>query len=122
MVAVAIALNKLMGEGKLKDFPIKKLVAAVSAGIYEGEAILDLNYPEDRDAAVDFNIVMTEDGQFVELQGSGEESTFSPAEMTAMLELAQKGIETLVTLQKEAIIAADQAGPADLDSLKDAFQ
>jgi ribonuclease PH len=122
MVAVAIALNKLMGEGKLKDFPIKKLVAAVSAGIYEGEAILDLNYPEDRDAAVDFNIVMTEDGQFVELQGSGEESTFSPAEMTAMLELAQKGIETLVTLQKEAIIAADQAGPADLESLKDAFQ
>ncbi|MGJ8695494.1 MAG: ribonuclease PH [Verrucomicrobiaceae bacterium] len=121
MVAVAIALNKLMGEGKLKDFPIKKLVAAVSAGIYQGEPVLDLNYPEDRDASVDFNVVMTESGEFVELQGSGEEAVFTSEEMTAMLDLSREGIQQIVALQKEAIIAADRAGEADLDSLKAAF-
>ncbi|MDB4618539.1 ribonuclease PH, partial [Akkermansiaceae bacterium] len=63
MVAVAIAINKLMSDGKLNDFPVTQLIAAVSAGIYRGEAVLDLNYPEDRDAAVDFNVVMTEKGQ-----------------------------------------------------------
>jgi len=120
-VAVAIALNKLMGEGKLNDFPMKKLIAAVSAGIYQGEPILDLNYPEDRDAAVDFNVVMTESGEFVELQGSGEESTFTSDEMTAMLALAKDGIEKLTVLQKEAILAADQAAPTDLADLANAF-
>ena len=66
------------------------LVAAVSAGIYRGEAILDLNYPEDRDAAVDFNVVMTESGEFVELQGSGEEDVFTSEQMTAMLDLSRR--------------------------------
>lgn len=122
MVAVSIAINKLMSAGKLNDFPVKKLIAAVSAGIYQGEAILDLNYPEDRDAAVDFNVVMTESGEFVELQGSGEEAVFSSEEMTAMLELSKAGIAQLVKHQKEAILAADQAEPADLEGLRDAFQ
>ncbi len=121
-VAVAIALNKLIGEGKLNDFPMKKLIAAVSAGIYQGEPILDLNYPEDRDAAVDFNVVMTESGEFVELQGSGEENVFTADEMAAMLELSKAGISQLVELQKEAILAADQASGDDLADLAKSFQ
>lgn len=120
-VATAIALNDLMARGKLKEFPLKKLVAAVSAGIYQGEAILDLNYPEDRDASVDFNVVMTEDGQFVELQGSGEEDVFSADEMTQMLDLSRVGIDRLVALQREAILAADKASPAALEDLAKAF-
>ncbi|MFT6499739.1 MAG: ribonuclease PH, partial [Akkermansiaceae bacterium] len=121
-VAAAIALNRLMSQGKLKDFPLKKLVAAVSAGIYQGEAILDLNYPEDRDAAVDFNVVMTEGGEFVELQGSGEEDVFSGEQMTAMLELSRAGIAKLVELQKKAIIEADKVTGADLEDLAAAFR
>ncbi|MGC6466423.1 MAG: ribonuclease PH [Akkermansiaceae bacterium] len=121
-VAAAIALNRLMAAGKLSDFPMGKLVAAVSAGIYQDQAILDLNYPEDRDAAVDFNVVMTEDGDFVELQGSGEESVFTSGQMTAMLDLSRVGIAKLVELQKEAILAADRATGADLQGLADAFQ
>jgi ribonuclease PH len=120
-VAAAIALNRLMAEGKLSDFPLRKLVAAVSAGIYQGEPVLDLNYPEDRDATVDFNVVMTEDGQFVELQGSGEEDVFSSEQMTAMLDLSRTGITKLVDLQKEAILAADRAKPQDLADLARAF-
>jgi ribonuclease PH len=121
-VAAAIAINRLMSQGKLKDFPLKKLVAAVSAGIYRGEAILDLNYPEDRDAAVDFNVVMTESGEYVELQGSGEEDVFTSEQMAAMLDLSRQGIAQLVNLQKEAILAADKATGADLEGLAAAFK
>ncbi len=120
-VAMAIAFNKLMGEGKLRDFPIRKLVAAVSAGIYQNEAVLDLNYVEDKDASVDFNVVMTEAGEFVEVQGSGEEAVFTAEQMTAMLELSRKGINDLVSKQKLAILTADRAAPADLSSLMAAF-
>ena len=121
-VATAIAINGLVSQGKLKDFPLKKLVAAVSAGIYQGEAILDLNYPEDRDAAVDFNVVMTESGEYVEIQGSGEEDVFTSEQMTAMLDLSRKGIAKLVELQKEAIIAADKVSGTDLEGLAAAFK
>jgi ribonuclease PH len=120
-VAMAIAFNKLMAEGKLKDFPIRKLVAAVSAGVYEGQPVLDLNYPEDKDASVDFNVVMTETLDFVEVQGSGEEAVFSAEEMTSMLELSRKGVSEIVSLQKAAILTADHAAPADLASLAAAF-
>jgi ribonuclease PH len=120
-VAVAIAFNRLFAEGKIRDFPLKKLVAAVSAGVYEGVPVLDLNYPEDKAAAVDFNVVMTEASEFVEIQGSGEEAVFSNAEMTSMLDLSRSGIAELITLQKEAILAADRAAPADLAALAAAF-
>ena len=120
-VAVAIAFNRLFAAGKLRDFPLKKLVAAVSAGVYDGVPVLDLNYLEDKAAAVDFNVVMTEAGEFVEIQGSGEEAVFSGAEMTSMLELSRNGIADLITLQKEAILAADRAAPADLAALAAAF-
>ncbi|MCX6875873.1 MAG: ribonuclease PH [Verrucomicrobia bacterium] len=121
-VALAIACNRLLAEGKIRDFPLKKLVAAVSAGVFEGVAVLDLNYPEDKAATVDFNVVMTENAEFVEIQGSGEEAVFTGAEMTAMLELSRKGIAELITLQRAAILAADRAGPADLEALAAAFR
>jgi ribonuclease PH len=78
-------------------------VTAVSVGIVGGVALLDLNYIEDKDAAVDLNVVMTEGGQFVEVQGSGEESTFSEAELNMMLELARGGIGELVGMQRVVI-------------------
>jgi ribonuclease PH len=121
-VAMAIAFNKLMNEGKLKDFPIRKLVAAVSAGIHEGAPVLDLNYVEDKGATVDFNVVMTETLEFVEVQGSGEEAVFSGDQMSAMLDLCRKGVNEIVSLQKAAILTADQATPADLSSLMAAFK
>lgn len=120
-VAVAIACNRLMGEGKLKAFPMTQLVAAVSAGVYQETPVLDLDYPEDKDAAVDFNVVMTEAGQFVEVQGSGEESVFTGEEMSAMLDLSKAGITDICVLQKQAILMADQTGPADLASLVSNF-
>jgi len=120
-VAVAIALNKLMAEGKLQKSPMKKLIAAVSAGVYQQTPVLDLNYPEDKDAAVDFNVVMTEDLEFVEVQGAGEEATFSREEMNAMLDLSEAGIQEIVTLQKAAIAAAESAKPEDLQSLANVF-
>jgi len=121
-VAMAIAFNKLMNEGKLKDFPIRKLVAAVSAGIHEGTPVLDLNYVEDKGATVDFNVVMTETQEFVEVQGSGEEAVFSGDQMSAMLDLCRKGVNEIVSLQKAAILTADKAAPADLSSLMAAFK
>lgn len=120
-VAVAIALNRLFAAGKLKQFPMTKLVAAVSAGVFEGQPILDLNYLEDKDAAVDFNVVMTEKKEFVEIQGSGEEAVFTEEETAAMLSLARKGISELIELQKAAILDADRASPGDLASLANAF-
>jgi ribonuclease PH len=121
-VAMAIAFNKLMNEGKLKDFPIRKLVAAVSAGIHEGAPVLDLNYVEDKGATVDFNVVMTETLEFVEVQGSGEEAVFSGDQMSAMLDLCRKGVAEIFSLQKAAILTADKAAPADLSSLMAAFK
>jgi len=102
-VAAALACRKLMAEGKIKQWPIKQLVTAVSVGIVNGVALLDLNYVEDKDAAVDLNVVMTEGGHFVEVQGSGEESTFSEAELNTMLELARGGIGELVGMQRAVI-------------------
>ncbi len=102
-VAMELASRKLIAAGKLAASPIHKLLAAISVGIVAGAELLDLDYSEDKDAAVDFNLVLTEDGQFVEVQGSGEESTFSDAEFQAMLELGKKGVADLIALQRAAI-------------------
>lgn len=120
-VALAIALNGLMAKGKLKTFPLTQLVSAVSAGVVDGQPVLDLDYVEDKGAAVDFNVVMTEGGDFVEVQGSGEEAVFSGAQMTAMLDLAGKGAAELVSLQKQAIIAADRPSGDAMADLAAAF-
>jgi ribonuclease PH len=102
-VAAVLACRRLVQEGKLKKLPISKLVAAVSVGVAGGEPVLDLNYVEDKDATVDMNLVMTEEGQFVEVQGSGEEATFTEAEFAAMLQLGRAGIAQLVAAQRAVL-------------------
>ena len=104
-VAIGLAVRKLMESGLIKENPVKHLVAAVSCGMVGGEALLDLNYVEDKDAEVDMNVVMTDAGQFVELQGAGEEATFGDDHLTSLLALARKGIRELTTLQRNAIDA-----------------
>lgn len=110
-LAVAIACQRLAAEKKLPASPIRKLVAATSAGVLAGTPLLDLDYSEDKDVAVDFNVVATEDGEFVEVQGSGEEATFTPAQMTAMLALAQKGIAELIAAQKAVLAQTAEMEP-----------
>src|ERR1700710_2895607 len=83
-VAAVLACRALVEAKLLKALPIRKLVAAVSVGLFKGETLLDINYVEDKDAEVDMNLVVTEDGQFVEVQGSGEESTFSEEQFATM--------------------------------------
>src|SRR6478609_1676539 len=104
-LAVAVACRKLTDEKKIASSPIRKLVAAVSAGVLRELPVLDLNYEEDKDVTVDFNLVATEDGDFVELQGSGEEATFSSEELSQMLTLGRKGIAELINAQR-AILSA----------------
>src|SRR6478752_263329 len=94
-LAVAIACRKLTDEKKIASSPIRKLVAAVSAGIVRELPVLDLNYEEDKDVTVDFNLVATEDGEFVEMQGSGEEATFAQTELEQMLLISRKRITEL---------------------------
>src|SRR5438132_13184530 len=110
-LAVAMACRKLAKEKKLDAPPIKKLVAAVSAGILDGNAIVDLNYEEDKAVTVDFNLVATEDGEFVEVQGSGEESTFSQAELDHILTLARKGIADFIAAQRRVVARRMVAPP-----------
>jgi ribonuclease PH len=102
-LAVAMACRKLIDEKKLATTPIRKLVAAVSAGVLAEVPVLDLNYEEDKAVTVDFNLVATEDGEFVEMQGSGEEATFSNNELEAMLALGRKGIGELIAVQRAAL-------------------
>jgi ribonuclease PH len=102
-LAVAIACRKLVEDKKISVPPIRKLVAAVSSGILDRNAIVDLNYEEDKAVTVDFNLVATEDGEFVEVQGSGEESTFSQAQLDEMLVLGRKGIADLITAQRTVL-------------------
>ena len=104
-VASALAFEKLIRAGKLAKSPLKSLVAAISVGVVEGIPMLDLNYGEDKEASVDMNLVMTEELQFVELQGSGEEAVFSDDELAALLTLGRKGIKELLIAQRAAIAA-----------------
>ena len=103
MVALQMAIKKLISSGKLSANPVKSNIAAVSVGIFKGEVLLDLCYEEDSNADVDMNLVMTDGGRFVELQATGEESTFSKKELDAMRRVAEKGIKKLFELQKKAL-------------------
>lgn len=102
-VAAQIAIQKLLADEKLAENPFTESVAAVSVGVYQDTPILDLNYPEDKDATVDANLVMTGSGKYVEVQSSGEEATFSREEMDTLLELGAKGINEITALQNAAI-------------------
>src|SRR6266513_2312847 len=112
-LALAIACRKLVKEKKLDVPPMQKLLAAVSAGILNGQAVLDLNYEEDKIVSVDFNLVATEDGEFVEVQGSGEEATFSGSQLDEMLGLARKGIAALIAAQR-AVLARIMVSPPEV--------
>ncbi|WP_348923250.1 ribonuclease PH [Enterococcus rotai] len=104
-VAMKIAVAKMLKNGDLQEDPIKEYLAAVSAGILnDGQCVLDLDYTEDSTAAVDMNLVMTESGNFVELQGTGEEATFSGDELNSLLFYGKTGIEHLIAYQKEALM------------------
>ncbi|WP_055109146.1 ribonuclease PH [Paenibacillus ihumii] len=102
-VALALAVNKIVQKHSLPVFPITDYLASVSVGIVGQETLLDLNYDEDSKAKVDMNVVMTGQGQFVEVQGTGEENPFSREELNKMLELAEKGIHEMIQIQREAL-------------------
>lgn len=99
-VALIDALNKLKDEGVLNHIPVKSFVSAVSVGIIEGKPMLDLCYTEDSTAKVDMNIVMTDQGEFVEVQGTGEEAPFTKEDLMELLRLGEKGNKELIALQK----------------------
>ena len=102
-VALALAVNKLLAEKKLTATPILAGVAAVSVGIVAGQPLLDLCYTEDVAAAVDMNLVMNSAGEFIELQGSGEEATFTDTQLADLLTLGKSGIKDLLVAQQIAI-------------------
>jgi ribonuclease PH len=102
-VAIELACRSLVEAGKLKSLPIKNRVAAVSVGMVAGEVVVDLDYIEDKDAEVDMNVVMTAKGDFVEVQGSGEETVFSQAQLEGMIAAAKTGIAKLLDIQNSAL-------------------
>ncbi|MCT1903394.1 ribonuclease PH [Oceanobacillus sojae] len=103
-VAMVIALHQLVEKKVLKGLPVTDFLAAISVGVLpDGQEVLDLNYQEDSTADVDMNIVMTGQGEFVELQGTGEEATFSVQQLQAMLALGEQGIHELINQQKEIL-------------------
>ncbi len=99
-VALCDALNKLKKDGLVKKVPVKDFVAATSVGIINGDLLLDLSYEEDSRADVDMNIIMTGEGEFIEIQGTSERKAFSKKQMDDLLGLAEKGIKDLIDIQK----------------------
>lgn len=104
-VALVDACQSLLARGLIKESPIKHMIASVSVGVYQGEPVLDLDYPEDSNAETDMNVVMDSRGGFIEIQGTAEHTAFSEAEFTAMLALAKQGITSLLTIQQLALAA-----------------
>ncbi len=102
-VAMAIACNRLVEDGKLSKSPISRRIAAVSIGLVGSQVLLDLDYLEDKDAEVDLNLVMTGESEFIELQASGEESVFGESQLAEMLEYGRRGIKEIVLKQEEVL-------------------
>jgi ribonuclease PH len=102
-VALADAISVMRQKKMLVDNPIARMIASVSVGIYEGQAVLDLDYPEDSTAETDMNVIMGDDGGFIEVQGTAEGQPFSAEQFEAMLALAKKGISELLAAQKAAL-------------------
>jgi ribonuclease PH len=101
-VALRLAVNKLLKTGDVVSDPLVDPVSAVSCGIYAGQPVLDLDYPEDSDAGVDGNFIMTGSGRLIEVQMSAEGATFSRDQMNSLMDLAEKGVSELVSAQKAA--------------------
>jgi ribonuclease PH len=102
-VALVDALNALQRDKRIQSDPLRHFIASVSVGVYRGEAVLDLDYAEDASADTDLNVVMTEGGDVIELQGTAEGAPFTRSELGAMLDLAESGIGTLIGLQRAAL-------------------
>ncbi len=102
-VALCDAIQTLIKDGELESSPIHGQIASVSVGIYNGSPVLDLDYPEDSNAETDMNVIMNTAGQFIEVQGTAEGHAFSREEMNSMLELAEKGINEIITIQDQAM-------------------
>ena len=102
-VALYLACQKLLAQGKIKTMPITNFIAAVSCGIFQGVPGLDLDYLEDSNAETDSNFVMTDKGTLIEVQGTAENGSFTPEELTELLKLAQKGIGELIEKQKNVL-------------------
>ena len=102
-VALTDAINYMLDKGLIKKSPLARQIASVSVGIYKGEAVLDLDYPEDSNAETDMNVIMDDEGHFIEVQGTAEGAPFSADEMNAMLALASKGIKELIQAQQHAL-------------------
>ena len=102
-VALAVAIQKLLQEGRLEASPLLSAIAAVSVGIIEGEAFLDLNYPEDVAAEVDFNVVMNGNLGIIEVQGTAETGSYSRMQLDQMINLAERGIKELLEAQRQAL-------------------
>jgi len=102
-VALVDAINYMLKEGLVKTNPLKYMIAAVSVGIYEGKAVLDLDYAEDSTAETDLNVIMADNGGFVEIQGTAEGEPFQPEELTAMLALAKEGMASITQIQNAAL-------------------
>lgn len=107
-IALVLAIKFLLAEGDISNNPIYGQIAAVSVGIYKGEAVLDLDYAEDSQAETDMNVVMNEAGHFIEVQGTAEGHAFSRAEFDRLLVLAEGGIQTLMKAQLAAILDAEK--------------
>ncbi|KQV54276.1 MULTISPECIES: ribonuclease PH [unclassified Duganella] len=103
MVAAYDAFSKLKARGMIETIPVKHFVAAISVGVYKGVPVLDLDYLEDSDCDTDMNVIMTDAGAFVEVQGTAEGAAFDRAAMNRLLDLAEGGIKDLVKLQKQAL-------------------
>ncbi|MCI5105717.1 MAG: ribonuclease PH [Pseudomonadales bacterium] len=102
-VALVDAISYLLDNKKLATNPLKQMVASVSVGIHQGQAVLDLDYAEDSSAETDMNVVMTDSGGFIEVQGTGEDGDFSHQQLLDMIGLAEAGIQKLVAAQKQAL-------------------
>lgn len=104
-MALHLALRRLIGDGLVPESVLSSPVAAVSVGLVDGEALLDLCYEEDARAAVDFNVVMNASGEFIEVQGTAEGKPFPRSRLDDLLDLARRGVSDLIALQSQALRA-----------------
>lgn len=104
-VALADAVRTLVESKKIKENPITSQIAAISVGVYKGEPVLDLDYPEDSSAETDMNVIMNDQGGFIEVQGTAEGAAFNDEQMAGMLAVARKGISEIMEIQKKALFS-----------------
>ncbi len=102
-IALHMAIERMVREGVLTENPLKSKISAISVGIVGGVPMLDLKYSEDSAAEVDMNVIMTDEGEYVEVQGTGEEATYSRAQLNILLDLAEKGINELFEIQEKTL-------------------